>query len=192
VTTPNYSTIANSHTLQFTTAHIKSSQCAVPSLVIDCLVMDNNVLCFCAHILTGWWLLLRVKLLYDWQFTVNQFVLVPSPLSPQPVFFFQLNTCSYSPYVISSLTRRRVCHLQWLLVLASTVILESESCGTHVHILLSQIWDSLKTWTARCLYLYPPGIGWPSYSPRHWVPFSSSPLTHWATVEVFDPTSTQG
>jgi hypothetical protein len=24
-------------------------------------------------------------------------------------------------------------------------------------------------------YLYPPGTGWPSYTPRHWVPFSSPP-----------------
>jgi hypothetical protein len=42
---------------------------------------------------------------------------------------------------------------------------------------------------ARFPYLYPPGTGWPSYSPRHWVPFSSPPTTHKVTVEVFDPTS---
>jgi hypothetical protein len=41
-----------------------------------------------------------------------------------------------------SLTRGRVCRLQLLLVLASTVILGSESHGTRDHILLSQIWDS--------------------------------------------------
>jgi hypothetical protein len=34
VTTSNYSAIANSHTLQFTTAHNKSSQSAVSSLVL--------------------------------------------------------------------------------------------------------------------------------------------------------------
>jgi hypothetical protein len=34
VTTKIYSTIANSHTLQITTAHIKPSQSAVSSLVI--------------------------------------------------------------------------------------------------------------------------------------------------------------
>jgi hypothetical protein len=33
VTTSNYSTITNSHTLQFTTAHTKSSQSAVSSPV---------------------------------------------------------------------------------------------------------------------------------------------------------------
>jgi hypothetical protein len=42
----------------------------------------------------------------------------------------------------SSLTREWVCRLQLLLVLASAVILGSESRGTHDHILLSQIWDS--------------------------------------------------
>jgi hypothetical protein len=41
-----------------------------------------------------------------------------------------------------SLTRERVCHLQLLLVLASAVILVSESSGTLDQILLSQIRDS--------------------------------------------------
>jgi hypothetical protein len=41
-----------------------------------------------------------------------------------------------------SLTRGRVCRLQVLLYLASTVILWSEIRWTHDHILLSQIWDS--------------------------------------------------
>jgi hypothetical protein len=40
-----------------------------------------------------------------------------------------------------SLTRGRVCHLQLLLVLASVVILGSESRGTRDHISLSQIRD---------------------------------------------------
>jgi hypothetical protein len=41
-----------------------------------------------------------------------------------------------------SLTREQVCHLQLLLVLASAVILGSQSRRTHDHILLSQIRDS--------------------------------------------------
>jgi hypothetical protein len=57
-------------------------------------------------------------------------------------FIFQLNPCGYSPYVTFSLTRRWVCRLQLLLVLASAVILRSESHGTHNHILLFQIRDS--------------------------------------------------
>jgi hypothetical protein len=57
-------------------------------------------------------------------------------------FIFQLNTCGYCPYVTSSLTRGLVCRLQLLLVLASAVILRSESHGIHDHIILSQVRDS--------------------------------------------------
>jgi hypothetical protein len=52
------------------------------------------------------------------------------------------DTCGYSPYVTSSLTREWVCRLLLLLVLASAVILGSGSRGTHGQILLSQIRDS--------------------------------------------------
>jgi hypothetical protein len=62
--------------------------------------------------------------LHDWRFTANQFVLATSPLRLTiSNFIFQLNTCGYSPYVTSSLTRGCVCRLQLLLVLARAVIL---------------------------------------------------------------------
>jgi hypothetical protein len=57
-------------------------------------------------------------------------------------FIFQLNSCGYTPYVTSSMTKGLVCCVQLLLVLASAVVLRSESCGTDDHILLSQIRDS--------------------------------------------------
>jgi hypothetical protein len=57
----------------------------------------------------------------------------PAPWDPRAVFFFQLKTCVFSPYVTSSLTRGWVCRLKLLLALAS---------GTCDHILLSQIRDS--------------------------------------------------
>jgi hypothetical protein len=44
----------------------------------------------------------------------------------------------------------------------------------------------------RFLYLDLPGIGWPSYTPRHLVPFSSPSTTRRATVEVFEPAFTWG
>jgi hypothetical protein len=70
------------------------------------------------------------KLLYDWGFTSNQFVLATNPLRiTTSNFILQLNTCCYSPYVTSSLTRGWVCHLQLPLGLASTNILRSESRG---------------------------------------------------------------
>jgi hypothetical protein len=85
-------------------------------------------------------------------------------------YFFQLNTCGHSPYVTSSLTGGWVCHLQLLPVLASAVILRSESRGTHDYILLSQIRDSPNLegqipvfifYSNRVARLYPPGTGFP-------------------------------
>jgi hypothetical protein len=95
-------------------------------------------------------------------------------------FFFQLNSYGNSPYVTSSLMRGWVCSLQFLLGLASTVILRSRSHGTHDHILLSQdLRLPQPGWLG-----HPPGTGWPGCTPRHWVPFLSPPTTHRAMVEV--------
>jgi hypothetical protein len=131
------------------------------------------------------------ELRYDWRFTAHQFVLATSPLRlTTSNFIFKLNTCSCSPYLTSSLTRGWVWRLQLLLILASTVILRSESRGTNEHILQAQI-RAPPYWRARSPYLYPPGTGWPSYTPRHWVPFLSPPTTRRAAVEVFEPVSTR-
>jgi hypothetical protein len=82
-------------------------------------------------------------------------------------FFFNLSSdsCWACWCLAPSLTRGRVCSLQ-LLGLASAVILVSEFQRAYDEILLFQIWDS-PTWWARFLYLFPPGTGWHSYSPRH-------------------------
>jgi hypothetical protein len=56
--------------------------------------------------------------------------------------------------------------------------------------LLSQI-ETPPAWRARSPCLYPSVTGWPSYAPRHWVPFSSPPTTRRAPVEVFEPASTR-
>jgi hypothetical protein len=63
-----------------------------------------------------------------------------------------------------SLTRGRVCRLQLLLVLASAVIIGSESLGTRNHILLSQIRDfpfrrRLRVAGSRWRYSTPPSHG---------------------------------
>jgi hypothetical protein len=52
--------------------------------------------------------------------------------------------------------------------------------------------ETSPAWMARSPSLYPPGTGWPSCTPRHWVPFSSPSTTHRATVDVFEPVSTRG
>jgi hypothetical protein len=52
--------------------------------------------------------------------------------------------------------------------------------------------ETPPTWRARPSHLYSPGIGWPVYTPRHWVPFSSPSTTRRDTVKVFEPASTRG
>jgi hypothetical protein len=51
--------------------------------------------------------------------------------------------------------------------------------------------ETPSTWKARSPYLYPPGTGWLSYTPRHWVPSLSPPTIRRATVEVFESASTR-
>jgi hypothetical protein len=130
------------------------------------------------------------QLLYDWRFTSNQFVLVTSPLRITTSIFFD-NTCSHSPHVTSSLMRGWVCHLQLLLALSSAVISGPSPVGLMTTFYCLKF-ETPQTWRTRSLYLYTPGTGWPSYTPRHWVPFSLPPMTRRATVEVFDPVSTRG
>jgi hypothetical protein len=63
----------------------------------------------------------KSKLLYDWRFTANQFVLASGPLRPTTRDFFQLKSCDNSPYVTSSLTRR------WVYLFMNTLMSKSKS-----------------------------------------------------------------
>jgi hypothetical protein len=135
---------------------------------------------------------LKSELLYDWRFTADQFVLALSPLRPTTsTFFSSTEHLRYIRYVTSSVTRGWICRLQLLLGFASAVVFGSESRGTHDHILLFQT-GTPSTWRARSPYLNSPGTRWPSFTPSHWVAFSSPPAIPRARVEVFEPASTQG
>jgi hypothetical protein len=113
------------------------------------------------------------ELHYQYRFTANQFVLATSPLRlTTGIFFFKLNTCGHSPYVTSALTREWVCRLQLLLTLTSSDILSSEFRRTHDHILLPQIVGSPNLECEVPVFITPK-YRWPSYTSRHWVPFSS-------------------
>jgi hypothetical protein len=92
------------------------------------------------------------------------------------IFFWQLWVCYF---VAPSLLRRRVCNLLLLMVLARAVRWVSRLY------FIVPILETPPTWRAKSLYLYPPGTGWPSYTPGHWVPFPSPLTTDRATVEVF-------
>jgi hypothetical protein len=70
----------------------------------------------------------------------------------RPDLFLQLNTCGYSLYVTSSLMRGWLCCLKLLLVLASAVILRSESHGTHDVLLWSHLCESIECpFMTRCV-----------------------------------------
>jgi hypothetical protein len=113
--------------------------------------------------------------LNDWRFTASQFVFAPSPLRLTAIIFFSTEPLRSYSLCKSSLTRGWVSHLQLLLAVASAVILGSGSRGTHDHILLPQIRDPPPHLAGQVPEVYPPGTGWPSYTLRHWVPFSSPP-----------------
>jgi hypothetical protein len=96
-------------------------------------------------------------------------------------FFFQLNPCSISPYVTSSLMRGCVCRLQFLLAFDSAVILWSGSRELVTNILLSQFGDFPNLEDQVTVFI----------TPRHWVSFSSPPTSRRTRVEVFEPASTR-
>jgi hypothetical protein len=75
-----------------------------------------------------------------------------------------------------SLTRGRVCNLQC----NHSIVRVAQNAKPYFTVSS----ESPPTWRARFPYLYPPGTGWPSYTPGHWVPFTSSFTTLRATVEV--------
>jgi hypothetical protein len=75
-----------------------------------------------------------------------------------------------------------LCRLQLLMVLARVVSNGSKPREPH-DIFYCLKFETLSTWMASSPYLYTLGTGWPSYNPRHWVPFSSPPTTRRATVE---------
>jgi hypothetical protein len=112
--------------------------------------------------------------------------LATSPLRLTSSNFFQLSTCSHSPYVTSSLGRGWVCRLQLLIALANAVILRSESRGTHDRILT--VSDSRLEGQApifisprnKVIQLYPQALG------SLFVASNNSKVV----VEVFEPAST--
>jgi hypothetical protein len=129
---------------------------------------------------------LKLKLIYDWQ-SVGQSVLVPgSHLGPMTRFLLSFWRLRVSWYGTPSLTRGWVCNLfeQLLLGLARTVTLRSKSLRSHGHILVSHLRFSQPGGPGPRIYI-PPGTGWPSYTPGHWVPFLSPLATRRAVVEVF-------
>jgi hypothetical protein len=121
---------------------------------------------FTSHYLTLHWkysdfkLICQLKVKVTVQLTIS--LSVSLGVEPHLLYLWQLRSCfSGAP----SLTRKRVCFLYMLLVLANVVFLGSESLGTSDQILLSQIWDFpfrrlLRLAGSRWRYSNSPSHGW--------------------------------
>jgi hypothetical protein len=93
-----------------------------------------------------------------------------APWVPRPEFLFSNWTLAVIALMLNPFSLEDGCRLQLLLLLASAVILRSDSRGTHDHILLSQIRDSPNLEDQVPLFISP-GTGWPTYTLRYWIPF---------------------
>jgi hypothetical protein len=139
---------------------------------------------------------LKLKLIYDRQSVGQSASLdVRHPSWTRDRFFFileisfrRLRVCYF---VVPSLTRGRVHNLlvQLLLVLPDQSLLGRSPAELRPYFTVSS--ETLPTNRARSPYLYPPGTGWPRYTPGHWVSFPSPLTTRRATVELFQPASTR-
>jgi hypothetical protein len=82
--------------------------------------------------------------------------------------------------------RTVVCMLMWCALFDEILGLQCWALPAHsfsglipsrlITIFYSLKFETPSTWRAMSRYLYPPGTGWPSYIPRHWVPFSFTGL----------------
>jgi hypothetical protein len=211
ITTGNYNAIANSHSAIHYSTHLRllsllcspvawwriltmSSAFVLTFLPVgDCLrTVDSQLKSTPLH-----WIALitpRVRVTLRLAVCRQSVRLGPKPFEThdQRFFYFQLNPCCHSPYIASSLTRGCDCNLQLLLGLSSAVQSFSGLSPAGLMTIFYRLrFDTPPTWRARSPYFYPPGAGWPSYTPGHWVPFSLPPTTRRDTVKVFEPASTR-
>jgi hypothetical protein len=97
----------------------------------------------------------------------------PDIISCRNVAVSNLWSCSYwAP----SLTRGRVCNLQC----NHSVVRVTQNSKPYYTVSS----ETPQTWRAKFPYLYPLGIGWPSYTPGHWDPLTSSLTTRLLPISL--------
>jgi hypothetical protein len=121
----------------------------------------------------------KSKLSYDLR-SVSQSVLVSSPIFSSRTDFCYCQTVAYL-MMWGTLSDER---MDLLFTIAAG------ACPTRLMTIFYGLrFETSPAWRARSLYVYPPGTGWPSHTPRHWVSFLLPPVTLRVTVEVFEPAS---
>jgi hypothetical protein len=114
---------------------------------------------------------LKLKLIYDRRSVGQSVLLSDSNLEPMTRFCFLSDDCGFLD----------VWHPLWRED-GSVIYLYNCFWALPEHSLLgrspAELLSHLRppTWRARSMYLYPPGTGWPSYTPGNCLPFLS-PLT---------------
>jgi hypothetical protein len=146
------------NSLTVTTAHIKSSFRRLRSLYsVPRLQFSFSFFHNCLS-----------ELYYDRR-SVGQSVLVSSPhLGLMTRFLLLSDSCGFADMGPSSLMRARVCLLQLLLSSPAQSLSGPSPAGLMTSFYCLRF-ETPPTWRTRFLYLYPPGRGWPGYTPRHWV-----------------------
>jgi hypothetical protein len=118
------------------------------------------------------------------QLTVRLYVLVSSTLVGLATRYYFLSECCYLKSAVlflwvASLTRGRLCNLRC----NHSIVRVTQNPKSYFTV-SSVTTSPPQTWRAWFPYLYSPGKGLSSYTPGHWVPFTSSLTTRRATVEV--------
>jgi hypothetical protein len=162
-----------------TTAHIKSSQFAMSSPVIawwgiSPMLSRSHWLATVSQlpptVLTAVWRLFsktKSKLCYD-QWSVGQSLLGWSiHLGPKTRFLWVPDSCGVAD------VERPLWREDTSVIYNRCWPLPAQSVsGPSPLGLMTIFWclrlESSPTWRARSAYLYPPGTGWPSYTPRYW------------------------
>jgi hypothetical protein len=130
------------------------------------------------------------ELLYDWRFTASQLILAPSSLSPTTSIF---SNWALAVVVLCNIFSDERMGLSFTIATGPRQRRHSRVRDPRDSWPYFTVSDSRPspTWRAKSPYLYPPGTRRPSYTPRHWVPFSSPSTTRRATVEEFEPAFTR-
>jgi hypothetical protein len=130
---------------------------------------------------------LKLKLNYYWQLVGLSVLVSGTHLGPAINFSFSLKfSLDNCVFVI---LQRPLWREDRCVIYCYCWSSPAQSRGTRRYFIVP-ILETPPTWRARSPYLYPPGTGWPRYTPGHRIPFMSPLMTCRATVEVFYPAAT--